>query len=254
MRSLIFAQLCVCASFLTLQHTVTAHEPSSLNVRFSDCVESIGVGLVSTDAARSLVPCDFPLVGEGSPVTPIVVRTARCRGISVAGRRPRSGVIVQIGMVIVPPDFTGDINNYTLWYYTSDATLADHLRCIGVDAQHVAGLDYDYQSISRGDPAGFLVNVPRPAHPTLSLFGTVVKSELPAGSFTANWWASSRGRTVKMTTSVPSIFIGSADIALETKASSSLGRLIGGGSTGFPVLQQFNTFTSAEMQVVSVNE
>jgi hypothetical protein len=39
--------------------------------------------------------------------------------------------------VIVPPDFTGDINNYTLFYYTSDAKLAHHLTKLGVNIQHV---------------------------------------------------------------------------------------------------------------------
>ena len=96
-------------------------------VEFADCVESIGVGLVATEAARDLVPAPFVLVGEGQPVTPLVVRTSDCVGISVDGRHARSGSIVQIGAVIVPPDFSGDINNYTLLYYTSDPGLRTRL-------------------------------------------------------------------------------------------------------------------------------
>ena len=47
-------------------------------VEFSDCVESIGVTLVPTASARAYVPNQFILAGEGQPVTPLVVRTARC--------------------------------------------------------------------------------------------------------------------------------------------------------------------------------
>jgi hypothetical protein len=83
-------------------------------VELTDCVESIGVTLVSTERARALVPPEFHLVGEAAPVTPLVVRTAPC-GIAVAGQKPNVGSITQIGLVIIPPDFTGDINNYTLW-------------------------------------------------------------------------------------------------------------------------------------------
>src|SRR5215510_6546532 len=95
-------------------------DQQDFNVEFTNCVESIGVGLVPTEVVQPLVPAGFHLVGEGQPVTPIVVRTADCGGIAVAGERSKAGSVVQIGVVIVPPDFSADINNYTLWYYTSD--------------------------------------------------------------------------------------------------------------------------------------
>jgi hypothetical protein len=43
---------------------------------------------------------------------------------------------------------------------------------------------------------------------------------------------------VRMDTTVPLIFTGSADLSLETSARSPLGLIIGGGSLEFPVLQQ----------------
>lgn len=225
---------------------VVAENPAGFAVQFSDCVESIGVGLVSTEQARAFVPAEFHLVGEGGPVTPLVVRTARCGGIAVDGHRPRAGSIVQVGLVIDPPDFTGDINNYTLWYYTSDAKLAHHLTRIGIRAQHVPTIDYDYESSGDGS---LFVAVPRPGRPVLSLDGTVVESENPSGSFVANWWANVDGCRVKMKTNVPEIFIGEANLILTTAPNGPLGQLIGGGSTGFPVLQQFNTFADARMTV-----
>jgi len=113
---------------------VVDNASSGFPVEFTDCVESIGVGLVPTEHAWTLVPSAFQLVGEGQAVTPLVVRTAHCSGIAVGGHRPKAGAVVQIGAIIVPPDFTGDINNYTLWDYTSDSHLARHLARLGVSA------------------------------------------------------------------------------------------------------------------------
>lgn len=225
-----------------------AQSPQSFNqsfgVEFSDCVESIGVTLVPTASARAYVPNQFILAGEGQPVTPLVVRTARC-GIATAGHGPTRGEIVQIGAVIVPPDFTGDINNYTIWYYTSDLRLALRLLLSGVSAQYVPTIDYDYNTPDNT----FHVQVPLPGIPRLELSGTVNPSPQPAGSFVANWWQATLAGRVKMSTNVPVINIGGADLSLTTNLHGPLGQLIGSSSTGFPIIQQFNTFGGAHMQV-----
>jgi hypothetical protein len=222
----------------------------SFAVEFTNCVESIGVALVPTDKARALVPPEFHLVGEAAPVTPLVMRTARC-DIAVGGQPPNAGSIAQVGLVIVPPDFTGDINNYTLWYYTTDAELANHLVRLGVGAQHVQNIRYDYVPSAAGSPVPFSVNVPRPGDPMFSLAGTVTRSEIPSGSFVANWWQGGRRGSVKMNTDVPAIYIGGATLTLTTDPDNEFGQLIGGGSTGFPLLQQFNTFSTAHMEVAA---
>lgn len=229
-----------------------AGSPSrDVSVQFTDSVESIGVALLPTDLVRAMVPTEFILAGEGTPVTPIVVRTAQSDRISVDGQQSRPGTIVQIGAVIVPPDFTGDINNYTLWYNTSDASLASRLNRAGVPAQHVSQIRYQYESC-RNTPARFHVAVPRPGQPPLRLNGHVAASTAPAGSFVANWWVKGPHGRVKMTTSVPTILVGTADLVLQTPPRSDLGRLIGGDTLDFPILQQFNTFPAARMQVSRV--
>src|SRR5215471_4421350 len=197
-------------------------------VDFTDCVESIGVTLVPTKRARAYVPAQFILAGEGQPVTPLVVRTARC-SISIDGDKPRSGEITQIGAVIVPPDFTGDINNYTFWYYTSDEKLATQLRKAGVSAQHVPTIDYDFEQ----DDNSLMVRVPRPGAPRFVLSGTVQPSPNSAGSFLANWWQQTESGVVKMSTNVPVINIGGGDLTLTTDPNSPLGQLIGAGATAF---------------------
>ena len=52
-----------------------------------------------------------------------------------------------------------------------------------------------------------------------------------------------------MNTSVPEIFVGNADLTLGTRAQSQLGDLIGGDTLHFAILQQFNTFAQAHMDV-----
>lgn len=219
------------------------------SVELSNCVESIGVGLTSTDTARGLVPSDVVLVGEGTPVTPVVVRTAHCEGISVDGCNAEAGSIVQLGFVIVPPDFTGDINNYTVAYYTSHKELAKRLGKLGVDAQKVKKLSYSLVGNALS------VTVPKPGDPKLALGGTVTPSSTPVGSFLANWWFDGEHGRVKMATNVPTIAIGTADLAFAQPVAPELTELgFGSGSPAgdFPVLQQFNGFASAELNAAIV--
>jgi len=219
---------------------------NDLNVAFSNCVESIGVGLAPTAQAQLLTPPEFQLVGALDPVTPVVVRTARCR-IGLPGLAPHVGSIVQVGAVIVPPDFTGDINNATFWDDTDDLALALLLRLRGVKAQFVPTLTYGLASGT--GPVPLLVTAPWPAHPPLAIEGTVVPPSAPAGSFVANWWSKSGDGTVKMQTTVPVIAIGTADLTLSTPEHSALARLFGSAEVSFPALQQFNTFAAAGMVV-----
>ena len=224
----------------------TQARANDLDVSFSNCVESIGVGLAPTAQAQLLTPPEFVLVGALDPVTPVVVRTARCR-IGLPGLAPHLGSIVQVGAVIVPPDFTGDINNATFWYDTDDLALALLLRARGVRAQFVPTLTY---GLGNGTgPVPLLVTAPWPAHPPLAIEGTVVRPSAPAGSFVANWWAKSGNATVKMQTTVPVIAIGTADLTLSTPEHSALARLFGSSEISFPALQQFNTFAAASMVV-----
>jgi len=225
--------------------TAGIHFSQDFQVNFSDCIESIGVGLVPTPNVRPFVPAEFILAGDGQPVTPLVVRTARC-SISVSGNDSRVGEIVQTGAVIVPPDGTGDINNYTLFYYTSDLRLALRLLLSGVGAQFVPTIDYH----KRNDNS-FSVRVPVPGIPRLTISGTVTPSSQPAGSFVANWWQKTFSGNVKMNTNVPIIKIGGANLTLNTNTNSILGQIIVGDTLNFPVIQQFNSFANAQMNITS---
>jgi hypothetical protein len=220
-----------------------AQSPTDFSVNFTNCVESIGVGPVPTANARQYIPAEFIPVGEGQPVTPLVVRTARC-AIAVDGHAPRVGRIVQIGAVIVPPDGTGDINNYSFFYYTDDLRLALRLNLAGVRAQFVPTLVYDYDG-----GTSFFVRVPLPGIPRFKVSGAVTPSPSPAGSFVANWWQKTDHGSIRMQTGVPVINIGGANLTLTTNQNGPLGQLVGGAGFGFPIIQQFNSFAAAAMGV-----
>ena len=223
---------------------------SPFGVEFSDCVESIGVGFAPTANVVALTPPEFMPVGLGTPVSPIVVRTADCAGIAVDDNKPKPGSIVQIGAVIVPPELgVGDINNYTFWYYTTDANLAHRLQDLGVSAQHVPTMRYDLDPDEDGIPSALAVTVRRPGEPRFTLAGNVLPSHIPTGSFAALWWQQTFAGHIRMDTTVPVIAIGSAHLILATDAANALGTLIGGSTLGFPVIQQCNTFSSAHMDV-----
>ena len=227
-----------------------SNSQSPFGVEFSDCVESIGVGLAPTPNVVALTPPGFIPVGLGTPVSPIVVRTADCAGIAVDGHKAKPGSIVQIGAVIVPPEIgVGDINNYTFWYYTTDEKLAHRLRDLGVSAQHVETIGYVLEPEQTAIPNDLAVTVRRPGEPRFTLDGTVVPSDIPTGSFEALWWQQTSAGIIRMDTNVPAIAIGSAALILETDVANALGRLIGGGTLEFPIVQQFNMFSDAHMDV-----
>jgi hypothetical protein len=213
------------------------------------CVESVYGAMVPTAKARPLVPARYSLVGELAPVTPLVVRTSRCSTITVDTRTSDAGALAQIGLVIVPPDGTGNVNLYQLWYYTDVATLADTLRDARVPAQFVANLAYNYTSCGNAVSCPFWVNVPWPGDPTFAVAGSVTASDVSTGPFTANWWQDRAGSTIKMQSSAPNVHQGVSDLAVHTDPASGLGRLIGGSTAGSDVLKQFNLLGSDHITV-----
>jgi len=250
-NSIMRCTLCIAAIGLVAMRPAQAgHDTSPFGVEFSGCVESIGVALAPIASVLALTAPGFIPVGLGGPVSPIVVRTADCTGIAVDGGKSKPGTVVQIGAVVVPPAPAGeDIDNYTFWYYTTSGELARRLQDLGVEAQHVANIDYTLHPGAAGTTNTLSVTVKRPGNPRFVLSGTVVPPSTPAGSFEAIWWQRTAAGNVRMDTSVPVIAIGSASLGLVTDANGALGALIGGGALAFPILQQFNILPHAQMSV-----
>jgi len=121
------------AMFLT-GFAMTLHADSSqrgFTVSLRDCTELIGLGPVEFAKARSVVPIRYSLVpfngGAG-----LVVRASRCAVAGVDSSAEKPAIVAQVGIAIIPPDGTGDINNYTLLYATDHQQLAQALNHAGL--------------------------------------------------------------------------------------------------------------------------
>lgn len=224
--------------------------PPAFTIELTDCIESVGVGLVSSVRARRLLPPEFALPIDGQPLTPLVVLAMRCQGIAIDDNTARPGIIVQVGLVIAPPDGTGDVNSFTLWHFTTHSPLARRLRDAGLSVQLVPTIAYDVAL--GGKLHSTQVTVPAPAQPAFDLCGSISEPSQPL-SLTGNWWAKGSKGLVKQASQVPAGLVGEAQLTLTTAADSPLGQLIDGASFSFPVLQRFNTFAQAQTQVSLVS-
>jgi hypothetical protein len=88
--------------------------PAALSVVFDDCTEFAGLGPLPAANIQGLVPAGYSPATFGPGVVGIVARADRCERIAVGGAAPERGTVSQIGVNLVSPDGTGDINNYAL--------------------------------------------------------------------------------------------------------------------------------------------
>ena len=233
------------------QNTMTLAQPAilppvSFTIALTDGVENVGIGLVSTERAQQLLPPPFKLANNGEPVTPLVVLAAECQGIAVTGAVPTPGAFVQVGLIVAPPDGTGEINIFTLWHYTTHLTLARALKNAGLDSQHVPTIEYD---VTLGGKAGSTrLTVPAPGQPPLMLAGAIREPSQPV-TFNGNWWAKAGNRLLKLNSVVPAATFSDAQLTLTTRAENPLGRLIGDEALNFAILQRFNTFPQVRTEV-----
>jgi hypothetical protein len=216
-------------------------------VTFSKCSELASITTISPAQARSVVPASFILAGDNRGA-PFVVRVADCDAVTVDGGRPESATVAQLGVSIVSPDGSGDINNYTVWYYTSSRRLAASLHRMGVAAQWAPGLRYDLAEnpdLTRGTLTVDL----SAGRPPFTIDAPVSEPVLTPTPFQANWWAQDDTSLTKMSTPIPELRFGLATATLHTPRASQLGRLLGSGTVTFTLLDTFNRFGNASMSV-----
>ena len=113
-------------------------------VHFAGCTEFVGWGPVSLAKAQPLVPAGYVIAGAAMGQAAIVVRATSCQGVSVGQSRAQPTELSQIGINLVAPDGTGDINNYTVIYVTNNQALADHFQAAGLPAVFDPQLTYEY--------------------------------------------------------------------------------------------------------------
>jgi hypothetical protein len=229
----------------------TSAETRSFTVHFAGCTEFAGWGPVSLAKAQPLVPAGYVITGAAKGQAAIVVRATSCQGVSV-GRSPAQPTeLSQIGINLVAPDGTGDINNYTVIYVTNNLALAEYFQIAGLPAIFDPQLTYEYTPDSSGASGQLYVTAAGDELPAYFLFGT--ESDPPPNSqqsFLANWWFTGPGGRMKQSTSFPVISFGTAAVALYTSNTSVLGNLIGGNTdSNFPILSIRGVYPAATMTV-----
>ena len=192
---------------------------------FSDCTEYAGVGPVDFGKASALVPPVFTTLLVGS-TGGIVVRATNCKDLSVNGGRKAPTSISQIGIEIVPPDGTGDINNFTLLYVSDNAELVRAFRGSGVPALYDPTLTYQFTYDSTGKAGELYVEV------------------------NANWWYANSKEVVKQASNFPAIAFGVPSVSFHTDRNSDLGKLIGGNTdSDFHLFPVRGIYATAHMEV-----
>jgi hypothetical protein len=230
------------------QHAALAADPRPFQVGLADCTEFAGLAPVPAANVAWAVPSAFVPLAPSPGTATVVARISRCQGISVDGARPVPGTVSHVGVSVVSPDGSGDINNYTVLYVTDNTALAERLRGVGLPVRIDSGLTYEVTPASSG----------------LELFGAVdpgpgeiyalegAETDPPAGAtqpFLANWWYQGPAGRVLMATDIPAIGFGSSSVGLYTSLESLVGRLTGAHRTLFPLLSVRGRFSSATMTV-----
>jgi hypothetical protein len=219
-------------------------------VDFLQCTEFAGVGPVNFAKASALVPSVFSTLPVGATGA-IVVRATSCAGVKVNGGRAIPTNISQIGVELVPPDGTGDINNYTLIYVSNNPELVQAFHLAGVPAVLDPSLTYEFTYDGTGTAGELYVEAGGDELPAYFLTGTEADPTGPGSDFKANWWYAAHGTVVKQASDFPNIAFGAANISLHTGKNSALGQLIGGNTDAdyhfFPVR---GVYASAHMEVM----
>ena len=214
----------------------------------ANCTELIGFGPVRLATVQPLVPSAFTIVNLAPGTAGLVVRTSSCDQFNLDHGRTGPALVAQIGVAIVSPDGSGDINNYSLLYVTNNEKLAEELREAGLPAQMDRTLAYEFTPAPDG--SGELYAAVSPVDGPYFLTGTALPPPGPPSPVVANWWFAGRQSTVKLSTSIPAIAYGSSTAVLHTSNATPLGRLIGGNSySSFLFLNARGVFASGQFAV-----
>jgi hypothetical protein len=223
----------------------------SFNVQFSGCREFVGWGPVSLAAAQPLVPAGYVIAGAADGQAAIVVRATSCDRASVDQSLAQPTEVSQIGINLVAPGGTGDINNYTVVYVTNNEALAKRFQIAGLPAVFDPQLTYEYSPDWSGLSGQLYVSRAGEELPSYFSFGT--ETEPPPNSqqsLLANWWFTDPEGRMEQSTLFPAISFGTASVSLYTINTSVLGQLIGGNAHGnFSFLSVRGVYPTATMTV-----
>jgi hypothetical protein len=242
-------------AFCLLGNPVSSADIRSFTVHFAGCTEFAGWGPVSLAKAQPLVPPGYVIAGAAMGQAAIVVRATSCDGVSIGQSPAQPTVLSQIGINLVAPDGTGNINNYTVIYVTNNQVLATYFQIAGLPAIFDPELTYEYTPSETNGASGQLyVTATGEELPAYFLFG--IENDPPPNSqqsFLANWWFTGDAGKMKQSTLFPVISFGTATVTLYTSKNSPLGDLIGGNTdSNFSILSIRGVYPAATMNVTLI--
>lgn len=212
------------------------------DVDFSDCAEFAGIGFVPAASARPLVPASLALAGDAQNAV-LVVRVASCQDAIVDGKSVGPTITSQLGISIAGGDPSSDINNYTIAYATNQARLHARYQAAGLTADKSNDLALSLL-------AGALRASSSSSHtPPFEVSGTSAIPTSAPTTFTASWWSDGNHGVVRSRTAFPNIRFGGSTTTLTTPVGSTLAELLGGTTLTFALLDSYNTFASAHLEV-----
>jgi len=222
-------------------------------VDFANCSEFAGEGPVSLGFASPLVPSGYS-ISVANGMANLVVRATSCAKATVNGRFGQPTVLSQIGINIVSPDGTGDINNYTLIYVSNNMALVAAFREAGLPAEYDPQLSYEYSGSTTGN-GNLYVAAGAPGVAPYTIYGPeTAPAANSAVVFLANWWYAPRTRPgvvqMRQQTLFPQISFGTSGVTLYTSKESLLGTLIAGNTfNDYSVLALRGVYPAAHMEV-----
>jgi hypothetical protein len=243
MRSIPWVVVCLfsCVSSRALAANV------SFDVQLDECGEFVGIGLVPLENARKLVPDHYTLATYDGQAK-IVVRVTSCKRVAVDGKNPRPAQTAQIGLSVVIPGSTAQIDNYLLWFVTDSGALHGKLQAAGIQNGNDPQLSVLFAPSGATGPLHIDVNAPR--FPAFPVTGAITSPPGAPTTFVANWYADTRNGTLRMHTEF-TIGFGSADAGVTPEAGSALAELIGSDTDTlqFGLLDSYNEWRSATLQL-----
>jgi hypothetical protein len=225
----------------------------TLDVDFANCTEYAGFVPVPLANAAPFVPAGYSVALASPGEANAIVRVAHCESVVVGGKATGPGTVAQLGVNIVPPNGTGDINNYTVWYDTDGLALSLALRSAGVDAEFDPFLLYQRLPDGDGQTARTIIaNGIDPAPPfVIDSKVLIPTSTTQPIDFTANWWQTNGAATVEMASDFPNILFGpeSTGVTIDVVPRTRLAALIGADEGTFVGLSVSNVAPVGHMHV-----
>lgn len=191
----------------------------------TDCVEPGVTVSVPIDRARAAVPEPYvprSLSGEADRAAVVLV-VAKCGALDLDGRAVAGRTVVDAGVVIESPDFSGGAHVYQLWHLSDAPAISERMAEVGVHGGHVG--DLAVEDAGAGPLERATAAVPWATSP----YDLAVDAAVDGTSFsTTTWWHRGPRGVVRLRYGFPRASTRTGTGRLTARAGTPLATLIGG--------------------------